>query len=150
MDKLAVEQAINSGQNLALVGGKVMLLVGLNNRPGNCVEVANLDSGKQYICSPEKVKVIGSVKADELPWKAGKPEGEDTPVNLGLPWPFRTASGAVVNPGEKVSLATGETAVYLGQNPRAPRFPLNIRLISGPKNGRVVRCTVNHIKGLAA
>jgi hypothetical protein len=150
MLKSEIEKDLASGQNLVIHHRKVMLLVEVNNRPSNCIGIANLDSGARYICAPEEISaVVGTVVVGDLPWNKSVTENE-VPVQVGSPIPFTTPTGLTVAVGQKVKLANGETAEYLGYNRAAPRYPLNLKMLSGRQAGQVMRFAVFGVIGLAA
>ena len=152
MDKAAIKEAMNQGQNLVVSDRKVWLLVGINDRPTNNITIANIDSGARYICSADRINAVaGKVDTALLPWSAGAANNsDDEAVNAGLPISFTTSKGEAIKPGEAIRLSTGETAIYLGTNPHAAKYPLTIKMLSGRKAGRHLRCTVNHVLGHAA
>ena len=152
MDKAAIKEALNQGQNLVVSDRKVWLLIEINDRPTNNLTIASLDSGTKYVTSSDRINaVVGKVDTSLLPWSAGKGDsGQDDPVNAGFPVSFTTNKGEAVKPGEAVRLVTGDTATYLGTNPNAPKYPLNLKMLTGRKAGRIMRCTVSHVLGHVA
>lgn len=121
MDKAAIKDALNQGQNLVVSGRKVWLLIEINDRPTNNLTIASLDSGTKYVTSSDRINaVVGRVDTTLLPWNAGKADSDqDEPASAGYPYPFTTAKGESVKPGDTVRLVSGDTATYLGTNPNA-------------------------------
>jgi len=156
MELHELKTALAEGRNVLLTGNKVMLLTGLNDRPERCVEIKNIDSGSPYITRPSEVQaVLGTIDAALLPWNRGTigpdlealtPKQKGMALTLDLPAP----GGGRIAPGEKILLFNGEKAIYLGQNPSAHTYPVNILMLEGKKANQVLRCALTYIRGKVA
>ena len=136
MDLFEIKAALDSGKNLCVVGGKVMLVSGVNlNRPKNAVELKNIDSGKGYVCAPGQVSaMIGSVDASALPFVKTGEDGEPQEPSIEdrfSPYPLTLANGDRVNAGEKVKIRSGEIVTYLGFRPKGQKYPYGYKASNG-------------------
>ena len=129
MERQHLLNALAEGQNLVLHFNKVYILIGLNDRPQNCVTVATIDSGKQYITAPDKIqRVVGKLELDYLTWN-NKPEADSTdglvprPQRVLFEGPVTLKNGEVVAPGQAVKTVRGDIVIFKGFNPKGLKYP---------------------------
>jgi len=131
--------AFAQGDNLVNVLGRIYVMVGIHehHRPRNWLDLMDMNSGKKYTCSPEKVEsVLGRIDINRLPFRVRVlgPLSREGYIQAPLPLP----DGTEVQPGDPVTIWNHVEVVYLGVQPRNRRNPIMYatpdgRIFSGPR-----------------